>query len=268
MSVLRVIASDLDGTLLAPCSTLTEPTIAALRAARERGVLTVAVTARPPRVFDEWTGLAALLDAAICSNGAIVYDPAAREVRTALGIDAEAAALAAKTLREALPGLRFAVETGFEVVAEPGYDRVDSVGERRVTRDSLAEAIGAAPQIVKLLAHRRGGDQDALLAAARGLDLRGVALSHSGGSGLLELTAAGVGKAEALAAWCAARGVGPEAVAAFGDAPNDVPMLAWAGRSFAVANAHPEAVAAAAGRCGSNAEDGVAAAVAGLLRSV
>jgi Cof subfamily protein (haloacid dehalogenase superfamily) len=263
----QVIATDLDGTLLGPGRLFTDRTRAALQAARERGVAVVAVTARPPRVFDEWTVLASALDAAICANGAMTYDPAERAVRAMRTLHPEAAALAAKTLRQALPRVRFAVETGFEVIAEADYRRVDSVGDRRRYCETLTEALAAAPQIVKLLVHDPEGHADAVLAAARALDLPGVALSHSGGNGLVEVSATGVDKASALADWCAGRGVGPEGVVAFGDAPNDVPMLAWAGRSFAVANAHPEAVAAASDRCGSNADDGVATVVEALLRA-
>jgi Cof subfamily protein (haloacid dehalogenase superfamily) len=262
----QVIATDLDGTLLGPGRIFTDRTRAALRAARERGVAVVAVTARPQRVFDEWTDLASVLDAAICANGALTYAPAQRSVLAVRALEPETAALAAKTLKAALPSMRFAVETGDEVLAEAAYTRTDSVGDSRSYRPTFAEVLAAAPRIVKVLAYVADGDANALLDIARTLDLPGVAVWYSGGSGLLELSAAGVSKAEALADWCAGRGVGPEAVVAFGDAPNDVPMLAWAGRSFAVANAHPEAVAAASDRCGSNADDGVAAVVEALLR--
>jgi len=47
-------------------------------------------------------------------------------------------------------------------------------------------------------------------------------------------------------------------VIAFGDMPNDVSMLAWAGRGIAVANAHPEVLAVADEVTASNDEDGVA----------
>ena len=72
------------------------------------------------------------------------------------------------------------------------------------------------------------------------------------------ISAAGVTKAFALAAHCAELGIRPEEVVAFGDMPNDVPMLTWAGRGVAVANAHPEALAAADEVTASNDEDGVA----------
>ena len=65
-------------------------------------------------------------------------------------------------------------------------------------------------------------------------------------------------KASTLAAWCAARGIDAADVVTFGDMPNDMPMLRWAGRSWAVANAVEEAKAAAKSITASNDEDGVA----------
>lgn len=262
----QVIATDLDGTLLGPGGVLTDRTRSALQAARDRGIAVVAATARPPRVFDEWTALASVLDAAICGNGAMTYAPAERAVLAMRTLHPETAMLAAKSIRQALPRMQFAVETGFEVLAEAGYSWVDSVGDKRVFHDSFGEAVAAAPQIVKLLVRDPEDGSEELLAAARALDLPGVALTYSGGKGLLEAAAATVSKAAALADWCAAIGVGPDGVVAFGDAPNDAPMLAWAGRSFAVANAHPEAALAAKDRCGSNIDDGVAAVIESLLR--
>lgn len=261
----KVIAADLDGTLLGPGRALTDRTRAALDAARAVGIAVVAVTARPPRVFTEWPDLAARLDAAICANGALVYDPATARVRSVRALAPETAAVAAKHLLAALPHAKFAVETGAAVHAEPGYAKIDSVGDHRIFHESFTAALAAAAPIVKLLAHVPGAEADALLAAGRAVDLPGVAVSHSGGAGLLEVSAAGVDKATALAAWCAERGVGAAEVVAFGDAPNDVPMLAWAGRSFAVANAHPEAAAAASDSSASNADDGVAQAIEALL---
>ena len=83
-------------------------------------------------------------------------------------------------------------------------------------------------------------------------------LAYSGAAGLAELLAPTVTKDAALARWCARLGVEPRDVWAFGDMPNDLPMLRWAGRSFAVANAHPDVLAAATDRTGSNDDGGVA----------
>jgi hydroxymethylpyrimidine pyrophosphatase-like HAD family hydrolase len=75
---------------------------------------------------------------------------------------------------------------------------------------------------------------------------------------ILEIAAPGVSKAAALAAVCAQWMVTPSEVAAFGDAPNDLAMLTWAGAGYAVANAHPDVLAATVHRVPSNDEDGVA----------
>jgi hydroxymethylpyrimidine pyrophosphatase-like HAD family hydrolase len=47
-------------------------------------------------------------------------------------------------------------------------------------------------------------------------------------------------------------------IIAFGDMPNDVPMLRWAGHGVAMGNAHPDAVAAADEVTAPNTDDGLA----------
>jgi hydroxymethylpyrimidine pyrophosphatase-like HAD family hydrolase len=92
---------------------------------------------------------------------------------------------------------------------------------------------------------------------------------HSGALGsLIEISALGVDKASGLAELAAERGIDPADVVAFGDMPNDVPMLTWAGRSYAMADAHPEALAAAADIAPSCADDGVAQVLERLLAAL
>ena len=83
-------------------------------------------------------------------------------------------------------------------------------------------------------------------------------VGFSGALGLAEMTAPGVTKASGLAAWCDERGVSAAEVWACGDMPNDLPMLRWAGRAFAVANAHTDVLAIADEVIASNDDDGVA----------
>ncbi|MFC4336569.1 HAD-IIB family hydrolase [Salininema proteolyticum] len=262
---LGVIATDLDRTLLRTDKSLSDRSHRALLSARRAGWEIAAVTARPPRVLDEWTLVGESVDVALCAGGAITYRPSTHEVLASRTIAAETALACSLALKAAVPGLTVAVETGFEVVAEPAYERVDSVGERRITAADTEAVFSEARQIAKLLFHHPERTADELLTAAREADPSGVDFSHSGGAGLLEVTAEGVEKAGALEEWCASLGVRAGDVVAFGDAPNDVPMLKWAGRSFAVANAHPEALAAAEERTSSNDEDGVAEVVEALL---
>ncbi|HTU08153.1 MAG TPA: HAD family hydrolase, partial [Trebonia sp.] len=75
---------------------------------------------------------------------------------------------------------------------------------------------------------------------------------------LIEAAAVGVSKATAVAELAASHGISPGEVLAFGDMPNDLPMLSWAGTSCAVANAHPAVLAAASRVIGGHDDDGVA----------
>jgi hydroxymethylpyrimidine pyrophosphatase-like HAD family hydrolase len=84
-------------------------------------------------------------------------------------------------------------------------------------------------------------------------------------SPLLEIGARGVSKASALAEWCAEAGVRAGEVAAFGDMPNDLPMLKWAGTGYAMANAHPEVLAATRWRAPAHDADGVARVIESML---
>jgi hydroxymethylpyrimidine pyrophosphatase-like HAD family hydrolase len=107
---------------------------------------------------------------------------------------------------------------------------------------------------------------DALLARARELVSDLAELSHSSNTDtLLEIGASGVSKASGLALLCQRRGIDPADVLAFGDMPNDLAMLAWAGRSIAVANAHAEVIGAADEITASNDECGVAVVLERLL---
>jgi hypothetical protein len=90
-------------------------------------------------------------------------------------------------------------------------------------------------------------------------------VQHSGTGGLAEISAPGVTKAAGLVRWCERRTIRAEDVWAFGDMPNDVPMLEWAGVGWAVENAHPDARAAADRVCPSNDDDGVARTLEELL---
>ncbi|MEV6235849.1 HAD family hydrolase [Lentzea sp. NPDC051838] len=259
---MKLIATDLDGTLLRNDRTVSRRTVTALRTAVEAGVEVVFVTARPPRFVD--TLADGLVGTAICSNGAIVYDIGSREVVRSHPLAVDAARTVAATLREAVPGVGFGVETGHHVRYEPAY-------VLRMPEDAAAEVPVAGPDdlwtvpFVKLLAHSADHSADEMLAAAEAVAAGTAQFTHSGGQGLLEVSAAGVGKAGALAALCAGRAVDAADVVAFGDMPNDLSILRWAGIGCAMGNAHEAVLAAADRRTLTNEQDGVAAAVESLL---
>jgi HAD superfamily hydrolase (TIGR01484 family) len=194
---------------------------------------------------------------AICANGALVYDlHTSTVVRQAL-LSAAALADIVAALRRDLPGIAFAVErhdTGF--AHEPSYrPRWDSTDAKSIRPIEELLRDGA----VKLLGRHEAMNADELLATAHRSIGAMATLTHSSSDGLLEISASGVSKASALAELAAEHGIDASEVVAFGDMPNDLPMLAWAGRGIAVANAHPDVLAVADEVTASNDDDGVAA---------
>ncbi|TAK24138.1 MAG: HAD family phosphatase [Chloroflexota bacterium] len=256
MARIRLIATDLDGTLLRPDGRVSDRTRLALTDARARGVRIVLATARPVRTARMVAAEAAADDLLICSNGAIVYD-LAREIVVAhhpIAQDTVRAVIVA--LRDAIPGTCFAFELGLRWVAEKAWTELRDDCECHGD-DALHLCDEPA---TKLIVRHPTASVAELLEAVRALGRDDVTATHSGAP-FVELSAAGVNKAKALGELCQGLGVPPEDVMAFGDMPNDIPMLGWAGRGIAVANAHADVLAAADEFTGSNAEDGVAAAL-------
>ena len=108
-----------------------------------------------------------------------------------------------------------------------------------------------------------GADPVTLFTEAAAGDL--AEFTWSSDTTLLEISAAGVTKASTLALVCARLGVDRRHVVAFGDMPNDLPMMEWAGRSYAMANAHRTVLDAADAVVPSNDDDGVAATLEALF---
>lgn len=258
-SLPMLVATDLDGTLVRSDGTISDRTVAALRAVEAAGSTVVFVTGRPPRWIADVAEATAHTGLAICANGAIVYDLHTEQVIEAFPMAAAVARVVVERLRAALPEVGFAVETVDGFSHEPGYRSRWPVG-RQVRIGPVDELLaGAATDgLIKLLARHEVLDPDTLLSQAREVVGEVAELTHSSRTGLLEISAAGVSKATTLAVVCAERGIAASEVAAFGDMPNDLPMLAWAGSAYAMANSHRDVLAAVPGRAPSNDDDGVA----------
>jgi hydroxymethylpyrimidine pyrophosphatase-like HAD family hydrolase len=251
----RLVATDLDGTLLRSDGTGSKRTAEALRAVQAAGIRTVLVTARPPRWLDPLADLVGDGGVAICGNGAFVYDVPHRNVLSHQGIQPAAVAEIVADLRRELPGVTFAAERATGFALEEAYESQHPVPVDAV-RGPIPTADGGV--VGKLLGrHPSIPEAEFLKRVAEVVGERGI-VAYSGAGGLAEISAPGVTKAAGLEAWCAELGLDAADVWAFGDMPNDLPMMVWAGTSFAVANAHPDVVAAADQVCPSNDEDGVA----------
>lgn len=258
----KLIATDLDGTLLRDDRTLSRRTLDALRLATEAGAEVVFVTARPPRFVDALG--TDLVGTAVCSNGAIVYDIATRSVVSSRPLGVAAAQRVAAALREAVPSVGFGVETGQHVRYEPSYVLRMPEDAAAETPVAVLDDLWTVP-FVKLLAYSRHHSADFLVTAAETVARGEAQFTHSGGHGLLEVSALGVGKATAVTALCAERGIAAHDVVAFGDMPNDLAILRWAGVGYAMGNAHEAVLAAADRRTLTNQEDGVAVALEDLF---
>jgi Cof subfamily protein (haloacid dehalogenase superfamily) len=253
--MIRVVASDLDGTLLRPDLTISERTRAAIHRTREAGITFVAVTGRPPRSVRQLADRLGLEGIAICANGALVYDLERDTVLDQTPLAAELALRIVRGLRAAAPGVVVAWEDAEGFGREPGWSRdpMEPVGESELG-DPFA--LLTAP-VIKVLACHPELDFDELAERARVVVGDEAVITWSSRE-VVEVSAAGVTKAYALERVCGRLGIGPEEVVAVGDMPNDLAMLAWAGRSVAVANAAPEVLAMADEVTAANTDDGIA----------
>jgi len=252
----RVIASDLDGTLLRSDGTVDERTRRAIASAEAAGATVVFCTARPHRWLGPLAEATGHRGVAVCANGAVLWDVHTESLIEASALQPAVAREVVALLEGEMPGGTWAVERTGGFGREPSY-----VPRWPVPADTLVDAIDVliAEPAVKLMLRHEQLTADALLSRARAVGGHLAEFSHSSTNDtLLEISAIGVSKASGLARLCQRLGVDPEDVVAFGDMPNDLPMLTWAGRSVAVANAHPQVIAAADEVTASNDESGVA----------
>ena len=261
---LRLVATDLDGTIIRTDGSVSDRTRAAFAAAEEAGVGVVLVTGRPERWMSTIADDTGHRGLAILSNGAVVYDLHEERVVAEHLLDPAAAAEVVAALRSEVPGLVFAVERGSRFGHEPAW-----IPRYTLPADVLVAHVDelVTEPMLKLLARHDELSGDELVARAGHVVGRTATVTHSGfGSvGMLEISGPGVTKASALARLAADLGTGAEGTVAFGDMPNDLPMLSWAGHAVAVANAHPEVQAVADEITASNDDDGVALVVERLL---
>lgn len=255
----RLVATDLDGTLLHTDGTVTERTRDVLDALDEQGLVVVFVTGRPIRWMEPLWPHVGDLGLAVCSNGGIVYDVPSRSVARARPIPRTTGLAVADTIRAAVPDTAFAVEqSSGSFGREPGFAARGEHPRHQPEVGPLEEIFDDA--VVKLLALHEEHDPEGYWGAVEQVVGGQVTATYSSfdGRALVEMSAAGVSKASTLELVCADLGIAAAEVVAFGDMPNDVTMLTWAGTSYAMANAHPLAQRAADHRAPRNDEDGVA----------
>ncbi len=258
-----LIATDVDGTLLDPDERVTTRTRDAVAAAVAGGAQFVLATGRPPRWIPPVADALGFAPMAVCANGAVVYDAATDRIISAQTLPTDVLTELAEIATRVVPGVGLAAErigrsahdtATPQFVSAPGYEHAWlNPDNTEVSHEDLLSA-----PAVKLLV-RMPGMPSAELAAAlrRHIGLLGD-ITYSTNDGLIEIGALGVSKAVGVAEVARPLDIAAGDVVAFGDMPNDVPMLRWAGHGVAMGNAHPEAIAAANEVTAANGADGLA----------
>lgn len=256
----------MDGTLLGPDRTVERPNIEALARAATHGIEVVVATGR-----SHWSAIRLLSELPfirwhLCSNGATVYDGHVGDVVTSRAIDPRVVEEALMAVTAAFPEVGYAYET------PEGIHYTETFVENRVLANPTVVVKDTVPEpdtiegqpVIKLMVSHPEMVQIEWLDALVPVMPDGLHLSTSG-SDFIEICAPGADKGLALAELCDALGVAASEVASFGDHTNDVGMLSWAGRGYAMANAVDRALDVTDLRAPHHADHGVAEVVNGFL---
>lgn len=261
----RLVASDMDGTLLRSDDTVSEATVAELDRWRGAGVPFVLATGRPPRWMHRIRDVLGS-GTAVCCNGAVLLELESMEIVDEAPLEPGTLQAITAELRVRQPSTWFAVEHGWEFRHEPVYRPRWDVDVPGVAVATLEEMV-AAPA-AKLLARHESMTPDAFVELIDEIVGDLATVTHSSTDALAEISAPGVTKATGLARVAERHGLGPGDVVVFGDMPNDIAAFEWVrdggGRAVAMAHAHPDLLAVATDVTGGNDEDGVAAFLASL----
>ena len=266
--MIRLIALDVDGTLLTSKGTVPEGAVRAIRAAREKGVRVVIATGRSAQEAVWLTGLAGCDDRAVVLGGAAVCDAVSGRFLRRWDIPGESAARVLEILRgQPLYSMVFAGEANLLDPSSYSYFERNYRYPAYMDSTVVAEDVAAwirehGAQLTKIYAQ---GGPEAFPPLVEGLrKLPGVALTSSG-SNNFEVVPAGADKGKALCLLAAEWGIAPENVAAIGDSDNDLAMLRAVGWPVAMGNASDEVKAAARLVTDTNDRDGVAKAIWKLI---
>jgi hypothetical protein len=258
----RAIATDLDGTLLRSDLTVSPRTCRAIEAAEDGGAMVVLATGRPPRWIPPVIDQIGDRGLVVCANGASIYDPARGELIERTEIDGADAAAMVDAIEAVFPEAVFSVEQGMDfaideaiLLRQPDARRTFFDAEicpirRRLDRP-VTKLICRLPRSSDL---SLPGRVQAIV-GDRGL------VTHSTEPSFLEISHPQVHKAATVERLLGAAGIHAAEVVAFGDMPNDIELLRWAGLGVAMGNAAPAVQAVADEVTATNDDDGVAAVI-------
>jgi Cof subfamily protein (haloacid dehalogenase superfamily) len=261
----RLVATDLDGTLLRSTGEVSPRTRAALEACWDAGIPVVGATGRGPRLLDSVRGALDGRGIAVLAQGGYVVDLERDEVLRTVGLPRDRAGAVIERIEEVAGRLVVAVEEAAEQAearrplrVQHGFDWPYPEPAHLLPRDRV---LPRGPVLKVFLRSASLGQDELLARARRAVDPADAEITHAG-LGFIEVLPPGITKATGLAVALDRYGLGFADVLAFGDMPNDLPMLAAVrdagGGAVAVANAHSAVRAATAELTSGNDADGVA----------
>jgi Cof subfamily protein (haloacid dehalogenase superfamily) len=261
----KLIASDLDGTIVAHYGEISQRTIDAFRRAHSMGIEIFFVTGRPPRWMPEIKE-AFGIGKAICGNGAMLYDLQNDKVLEQWLIPVLAQLETVKLLRAAIPQVSFAVEAHNYFHREKKYIPRWDVGLDNVGVENIEDVMTAPALKILARCSEQELTSDEMLAIAQKELGDLVTVTHSNPhDSLLEISAIDVSKGATLAKMAARLNIDAADCVSFGDNPNDFSMLQWCGRSYAMADGHPDGPKNAKSVALPHTDDGVAIIIEELL---
>lgn len=263
----KLIAVDLDGTLLNPAGELDERNITAAKAAMRLGAKFVISSGRMPGALMNFARAIGINAPVVCFNGGAVVDVFDNRVLYKTPILLPAAIELARAAEErglymhafSLNGYR----APYYCDKTEAYERLSGV-KANVLNANISDNLNEAPMKLLIIDAPETAPEHERALQERFMGRASIMRSQKH---FIECVAANAGKAQALGFLAEHLGIPPAFALAFGDGPNDVDMLNWAGTSYVMQNA-PESVRAASPRfitAPSNARCGVARVLESLM---
>jgi Cof subfamily protein (haloacid dehalogenase superfamily) len=264
----RLLALDVDGTLLDPAGELRSAVQEAVMAVQQRGLRVVLCTGRRFRTARPLAQALQLDGPLVVHNGALVKDLASGQTLQQSYIAAEMYHPALALLRRLSTPMMYvdAFHESVDILTEPmerahPFQReylADQLAHCRIV-DDIASPLAHGVLMLSIMAD--GANLQALRPVVeQTLGTRGrvhLLVNKNYQGYILEILQAGVSKWQALQQLAAQQGITPEEIIAVGDDHNDLDMIRYAGLGIAMGNAVDMVKATADAITGSNAEDGL-----------
>ncbi|MBR3868033.1 MAG: HAD family phosphatase [Clostridia bacterium] len=263
---IKIIATDLDGTLLAPDHvSITPRTLSALTKAHEMGVKIAISTGRTLSLIKDVAEKLPFVDYIIYSNGAGVYDCNKKQTVFVQSIKKDTSVKITELLDKL--GVYYNVYADGNIYLTPASDT--SIFEKvDLPKDFLHQFLATAITVHDIKEATADKNTEMIVVYFAPDEARNEIMSlvdKSGGlhtvssfSDNIEIMSEKASKGNAVKAICDILGCTADNAMTFGDAWNDCSMLEFAKFSFAMANGDEKCKQSAKNICPSNAEDGVA----------